>query len=84
MITNNDGTEYYYDQGVIKYSDGELQEGSMINDLWNGKGNYKWEDEDKEISEWLNDKRHGPIIFYDFDGKVKMGYFSNGKKIFLP
>ena len=32
----------------------------------------------------LNDKRHGPIIVYDFDGKVKKEYYSNDEEIFLP
>ena len=82
-ITNNDGTKSYYNQGVNKYSDGKLAEGSRINSLWNGKVNLKWEDEDKEISERLNSKRHGPIIVYDFDGKVNKEYYSNGEEIFL-
>ena len=80
---NNDGTESFYKQGVIKYSDGELHEGIRINNVWNGKVNIKWEDGDKEISEMLNDKRHGPVIFYDLDGKVNKEYRSNGEKIFL-
>ena len=82
-IMNNDGTESFYDQGVNKYSDGGLIEGSMINSLRNGKINSKWKNGDREISEMLNDKRHGPSIVYYFDGKIKMGYYSNGKKIFL-
>ena len=82
-IMNNDGTESFYHQGVIKYSNGELKEGSKINSLWNGKVNFKWEDGDKEISEMLNDKRHGPVIFYDFDGKVNKKYYSNEEEIFL-
>ena len=83
LITNNDGTESFYHQGVIKYSNGALKEGIRINNVWNGKVNIKWEDGDKEISEMLNDKRHGPVIFYDFDGKVNKEYRSNGEKIFL-
>ena len=83
-ITNNDGTEYYdYIQGVTKYSSGRLIEGSMINSLWNGKINIKWEDGNKEICEMLNDEKHGPSIVYDFDGKVKKEYYSNDEEIFL-
>ena len=82
-ITNNDGTKSYYKQGVIKCSDGELHEGSMINSLWNGKVNFKWESGNKETSEWLNDKRHGPVIVYKFDGEVYKEYYSNGEEIFL-
>ena len=70
-------------QGVIKSPKGVLHEGSRINSLLNGKVNFKWEDGDKEISERLNDKRHGPVIVYKFDGKVKKEYYSNGEKIFL-
>ena len=81
-ITNNDGTISYYNQGVIKCSDGRLIEGSSINNLWNGKVNLN-ENGNREISEWLNDKRHGPIIFYDFDGEVNQYYFSNDEVIFL-
>ena len=81
---NNDGTESYnYEKGVYKYSDGKLHEGNRINNLWNGKVNFKWEDEKKEIFEILNHKRHGPSIYYYFDGKVKKEYYSNGEKIFL-
>ena len=79
---NNDGTKSLYHQGVIKHSNGALKEGNRINSLWNGKVNLKWENGDKEISEMLN-KRHGPTIFYDFDGKVKKEYYSNGEEIFL-
>ena len=81
-ITNNDGTKFYYKQGVTKYLN-EVYEGSSINNLWNGKVNLKWEDGDKEISEMFNHKRHGPSIDYDFDGKVKKEDYSNGVKIFL-
>ena len=80
---NNDGTEAYYEQGVNKYSDGSLIEWSMINSLWNGKANCKWENGDKEISEALKGKRHGPAIVYDYEGKAKIDYYSNGEKIFL-
>ena len=84
-IMNNDGTESYnYDKGVTKCSDGRLQEGSCINNLLNGKVNFKWENGNKEISEWLNGERHGSIIVYDFDGKVKEKYYSNDEEIFLP
>ena len=84
-IMNNDGTESYdYMQGVTKHSSGKLIEGSLINNLWNGKTNFKWEDGDREISEMLNDKKHGPTIRYDFYGKVHIYYYSNGKVIFLP
>ena len=83
-IMNNDGTiSYRYDQGVHKYSNGVLKEGNRINKLWNGKLNYKWKNGNREISERLNGKRHGPAIGYNFAGKVKMVYFSNGKRIFL-
>ena len=83
-IVNNDGTvSSGYEQGVNKYSNGLLIEGSSINSLCNGKANFKWRNGDREISEILNDKRHGTAIRYDFDGKIKMGYYSNGKKIFL-
>ena len=80
---NNDGTVSYYMQGVFNNSNGELIEGSMINSLWNGKVNFKWEDRNKEISEMLNDEKHGPSIFYDFDCEVIKDYFSNGEEIFL-
>ena len=80
---NNDGTESFYHQGVIKCPNGELHEGNKINSFWNGKVNFKWEDGNREISERLNDKRHGPAIRYDFDGKVKMDCLSNDKIIFL-
>ena len=80
---NNDGTvSYDYDQGVHKYSNGTLIEWSLKNNLVNGKVNFKWEDGDREISEMLN-KRHGPVIFYKFDGKVQIDYWSNGEIIFL-
>ena len=81
-IMNNDGTESYYKQGVHKYLN-EVYEGSRINKLWNGKGNWKWENEDREISEWLNDKSNGPSMYYYFDSKVKMIYYSNDEEIFL-
>ena len=54
----------------------------MINSLWNGKVNCKCENGDKEISEALNNKRHGPVIIYNFDGKVDKEYYSNEEKIF--
>ena len=83
-IMNNDGTESFYEQGVIKYSDGVLLEGNRINNLLNGKVNFKWKDGNKEFSERLNDEKHGPVIVYKFDGKVnKEYYYSNGEKIFL-
>ena len=81
---NNDGTKSFYEQGVIKCLNGVLQEGNKINNLLNGKVNFKWKSGNKEISERLNDKRHGPIIVYKFDGKVKKEYYSNGEVIFLP
>ena len=81
---NNDGTVLYdYKQGVTKYSNGVLHEGNMINNLWNRKLNCKWENEGREISEMLNDKSHGPVIIYYFDGKIEMGSCSNGEIIFL-
>ena len=81
---NNDETvSYDYKQGVNNCSDGSLQEGSCINNLWNGKINFKWEDGDKEVSEMLNHKRNGPSIDNDFDGKVKKEYYSNDEEIFL-
>ena len=83
FIMNNDGTKSYYKKGVTKYLN-EVYEGSSINNLWNGKINFKWEDGDKEIYEMLNDKRHGPSIDYDFYGKVKKEYYSNDEEIFLP
>ena len=83
-IMNNDGTvSYGYKQGVTKYSNGLLLEGSRINSLLNGKVNFKWQNGDKENSEMLNDKWHGPALLYYFDGKVKMDYYSNGEQIFL-
>ena len=83
-ITNNDGNKSFYKQGVIKYSDGRLYEGNRINSLWNGKVNFKWKSGNKEISEMLNDNRHGPVIIYKFDREVNQYYLSNGEKIFLP
>ena len=81
---NNDGTvSYAYDQGVNKLSDGEFLEGTRINSLWNGKVNCKCENGDREISEMLNDDRHGPVIIFDFYGKVKIRYCSNGDEISL-
>ena len=83
-IMNNDGTvSSDYKQGVFNNLKGELIEGNRINNLWNGKVNFKWKDGDREISEWLNNKEHGPIIVYDFDGKVNKEYYSNGEEIFL-
>ena len=83
-LVNNDGTvSYNYKQGVIKFSDGLLIEGSKINQLLNGKVNCKWENGDRKFFETLNDKRHGPSIVYDFDSKFKMDYYSNEEKIFL-
>ena len=83
-IMNNTGTlSYCYMQGVNKYSDGVLIEGSSINQLWNGKLNLNLKKGNRSIFEMLNDKGHGPSIVYYFDGKVKMSYYSNGKKIFL-
>ena len=80
---NNDGVESYdYQQGVIKYSNGELIEGSRINSLLSGKVNIKWENGDRQVHE-VNVKWHGPAIIYDFDGKVIKDHFSNGEKIFL-
>ena len=55
----------------------------MINHLWNGKLNDKWENGDRDISEILKNKRHGPTRVYYFNGKVKMSYYSNGEQIFL-
>ena len=81
-ITNNDETESYFKQGVYKHSNG-VYEGSSINDLWNEKVNFKWENGNREISEMLNDKRHGPVTIYGYDGKVRIDYCSNGEKIFL-
>ena len=81
-ITNNDGTKSFYKQGVIKRPNGALVEGSRIDSLWNGKVNLKWENGDRKISEMLN-KRHGPAIIYDFDGKVNKEYYSNDEEIFL-
>ena len=83
MITNNDGTESFYKQGVYNNLNGELIEGSIINNLWKEKLNCKLEDGDIEITEWLNGKKHGPVIVYDFYGEVNQYYFSNGEKIFL-
>ena len=83
-IMNNDGTVLYnYKQGVNKYSNGVLHEGNVINHIWNGKVNDKWENGDIEISEILDDKNHGPVTIYDVDGKVHIDYHSNGEKIFL-
>ena len=62
---------------------GELQEGSLIDNLWIGKLNTKCGNGDTEIVELMNGTIHGPTIFYDFDGKVKKEYYSNGEKIFL-
>ena len=78
---NNDGVLSFYEQGVIKYLN-EVYEGSSTNDLLNGKVHIKVNG-DREISERLNHKRHGPVIVYKFDGKVKKEYYSNGEKIFL-
>ena len=81
---NNDGTvSYDYDQGVNKYSEGVLEEGSRINHLLNEKVNFKLENGGWQISEMLNDNLHGPTIFYYFDGKVNKEYYSNDEKIFL-
>ena len=82
-ITNNDGTVSDYMQGVTKCSDGELIEWSMINNLWNGKANYKERNGNRHVSEALKGKRHGPAIFYDYEGKAKIDYYSNREKIFL-
>ena len=72
---NNDGTvSYHYKQGITKYSNGILIERSSINLLLNGEVNIKWVSGGREIFEMLNDKRHGPVIVYDFEGKVKMSY----------
>ena len=81
---NNDGAKFFYEQGVTKYSNGALAEGSRIDYLWNGKVNRKLENGDRQISENLNEEKHGPSIVYDFDGKVKKEYYSNDEEIFLP
>ena len=81
---NKDGTvSYDYDQGITKYYNGLLLEGSRINNLLNGKVNFKWQNGIREISEIFNSNRHGPTRAYYFDGKVKMGFYSNGEEIFL-
>ena len=75
-VVSNDGTvSYDYDQGVYKYLNGVMHEGNKINNLWNGKVSDKWENGDREISEMLNDNSFGPVIIYDFDGKVKMSCY---------
>ena len=78
---NNEGTKSYYDQGVLKCLN-VVYEGSIINNLWNGKVNSKWKNGHIQITENLNSKRHGPAIIYNFDGEVTMDYFSNGELIF--
>ena len=80
---NNDGTVSYYEQGVNRLSNGELYEGSWIDRLLNGKVNFKLKNRNKKILEMLNGDKHGPVIVYDFNGKVKIDYCSNGEKIFL-
>ena len=82
LITNNDGTESYFKQGVYKHSNG-VYEGSSINHLWNEKVNFKWENGNRKIFETWNDKRHGPDIIYNFDGKVNKECYSNDEEILL-
>ena len=86
----NDGVEVQFHQEIkFVYEDkknnkkiysiyeGECQKGTIIR---HGRGIFKWEDGEKYIGYWANNKREGKGMIYYNNGNYYEGMFKNGKK----
>ena len=64
----------YYKNGNIKY------DGDFVEDEFEGKGKYIYENGKYYEGQWSNSLRHGEGILYNKNGKIKhKGIFVNGK-----
>ena len=83
-ITNKDGIKVSeYEQGITQYFSGDVYEGVFTDSKRNGKGKYQWKNGNLVVSEYINDVDHGPFIRYETSKAIKIGYYSNGDKIYL-
>ena len=62
---------------IYSIYEGECQKGTMIR---HGRGIFKWEDGEKYIGYWANNKREGKGMIYYSNGNYYEGMFKNGKK----
>jgi hypothetical protein len=62
---------------IFSIYQGECQKGTQIR---HGRGFFKWNDGEKYIGYWVNDKREGKGINCYKNGNVYEGMFKNGKK----
>ena len=68
-------------KGILYYSDGKIQyEGDFVNEKYEGKGKYIYENGRYYIDEFKSNWKHGKGILYYSDGKINYdGNFINDK-----
>ena len=62
---------------IYSIYEGECQKGTIIR---HGRGVFKWEDGEKYIGYWINNKREGKGKIYYSNGNYYEGMFKDGKK----
>ena len=65
------------DKKIYSIYEGECQKGTIIR---HGRGVFKWEDGEKYIGYWANNKREGKGMIYYSNGNYYEGMFKDGKK----
>ena len=65
-------------QIIIKYPNGDVYKGNMINDEMSGQGIYNWSNGDSYVGEWKNDKMNGYGIL---DSSCTLGKIIKGEWI---
>ena len=68
-------------QGVFKWPDGTIYEGSYHKNIKQGKGRIVYMDFKQLIGEWVNGKLHGQVLYVKPNGQTKDVIYHHGKKI---
>lgn len=75
------GEKTINEKKIIKFSNGDVYKGDLVQGIPNGMGWYMWDDERIYDGEWLNGTMHGKgTMVYPLGGDVYNGDWINGEK----
>ena len=63
------------------YPNGNYYIGGLRQNKRHGKGEYEWEDGDREIAYYVNDKREGKAKYYYKDGTEEDRLYKDGERV---
>lgn len=67
-------------EGTVKYYNGDVYEGSWVQNSRNGYGKFSSMEGEQYEGHWLNDERHGRAVIRYADGSVFKGIVEHGQR----